>query len=43
LISLEEAVHDEGGCWVFFNRLLPKADEEIDPKKKKAAPAKGQV
>lgn len=43
LISLEEAVFDEGGCWVFFNWLIPKAEEEADPKKKKPAPAKGQV
>lgn len=34
---------DEGGCWIFFNRLIPKTEEDADPKKKKPAPAKGQA
>lgn len=38
LITLEESVQDEGGCWLYFNRLPPKEEEEDDKKKKKGAP-----
>jgi len=42
-LSLEEAVTDEGGCWIYFNRLIPKSEEDADAKKKKPAPAKGAI
>ena len=34
LIELEEAVFDEGGMWVFVNKLAPQEDDD-DKKKKK--------
>jgi hypothetical protein len=39
-LALEEAIKDEGGCWIFFNRLMAKVEED-DKNKKKAPPAKG--
>jgi len=41
LIELEEYITDEKGCWIFFNKVLPKEDEEVPDPKKKGKPAKG--
>ena len=40
ILSFDFAVNDDGGCWLYFEKL-PAAEEEVDPKKK--APAKGKA
>lgn len=35
LVELEESIKSEEGCWVYFNKVLPKPDEDEKDNKKK--------
>lgn len=41
LIEFEEAVRAENGCWIFFNKLMPKEDDKAADPKAKAKGGKG--